>query len=143
MPRSTEVAVPKSIPAQSPLPPLVAAADFAALSDAQERKLAGMLAAMRDAKLSGDAIREYFAHRPVGTHEGVTGPRRRALLRKYKVADGRVARSYGSYRDGNPRVGTPRIAVKGSKAALAHAEEQATKPAPTKPARKSRKRSTP
>lgn len=111
MPRSTR----KS---RSIAPAFPAAADLStpaavrALPEEQAEALAAALAAARDGGASGDATREQFG-------AGCTGPVRRDLFRRFGYEQGRIARSYEQYRDGNPRHGTAREEVAGSKAAAA------------------------
>jgi hypothetical protein len=89
--------------------------DVRALDEASAKALAVALAEGRDAGMSGQALRDLHG-------EGCTGPVRRNLFRRFGLEAGRIARSYDAHRDGQPRKGTPRIAVEGSKAQQAHAE---------------------
>lgn len=116
-------------PKQTAVPVCPTPADVRALDDAGAKALAVALADGRDAGLSGDDLRSKYG-------EGCTGPIRRDLFRRFGLDSGRIARSYDAHRDGNPRKGTPRIAVEGSKAqsafAAARAEEEAAAKAASK-----------
>jgi hypothetical protein len=120
--------MPRKTPAQK-VPFCPTPADVRALDETAAKALAQALADGRDAGLSGQALRD--AH-----GEGCTGPVRRDLFRRFGLDAGRIARSYDAHRDGNPRKGTPRIAVEGSKAqsafAAAKAEEEAAAKAASK-----------
>jgi hypothetical protein len=103
--RSTAVVLPSAADLATP-------ASIRALDEAQRKALAAKLAEGRDAGLSGDALREMYG-------EGCTGPIRRDLFRAFGLDSGRIARSYGEYRDGQARHGTARELVSGSKAEAA------------------------
>lgn len=103
--RRTVVALPAPADLATP-------ASIRALDDAQRKTLATKLAEGRDAGMSGDALRDAFG-------QGCTGPIRRDLFRAFGLDSGRIARSYGEYRDGQARHGTARELVAGSKAEAA------------------------
>jgi hypothetical protein len=130
--RTAKAAVPAKAPHRIAVP-----ADAKVLSEEDRAVVAGILAAMRDAKQTGDEIRSYFAGKDVPATAGVTGGLRRSLLREFALDGGRIARSYDVHRDGEtPRTGTPRAAVPGSKAAADLAARRAEEAAAAKAASK-------
>jgi hypothetical protein len=93
------------------------------------KALSAEIARMRDDGASGQDIRDRFG-------EGLTGGMRRKLFRAFGDDSGRIARSYDVHRDGQPRTGTPRIAVEGSKAQTAFLAAKAEEEAAAKAASK-------
>jgi hypothetical protein len=84
---------------------------YAGRDEAGQRAVADEIAAAKAAGASGDEMRARFGER-------LSGPARRKVLRAhgYGTASGHVARSYGSYRDGEPRSGTRHAREHGARA---------------------------
>lgn len=89
---------------------------YGARDDAGKLAVAEAIAAAKLAGASGNEMRERFGSR-------LTGPARRKVLRAHGFDGvGHIARSYDSYRDGDPREGTRHAREHGARAAERVAE---------------------
>jgi hypothetical protein len=110
---------------------------FAAYGDKVRAGIVAAIAADKRAGFSGNEMRAKYGER-------LTGPARRKLLREHGEDAGTIARSYGSYRDGDARQGTRHAREHGAAAQAARAEQDRKEAAAAKrkasaAARKARK----